>query len=78
METTEIATLMETKRISKKFESSYRGKSQLVDYQNSATLLCLFEMRRELFGVKFSEGNHFPLKFRLDVQQYTSQMSGCI
>ena len=56
------------KRISKKFESSYRGKSQLVDSQNSATLLCLFEMRSELFGDKFSEGVYFPLEFRLHVQ----------
>ena len=57
------------KRIFKKFEYSYRGKSQLVDYQKSATLLCLFKMSNELFGDKFSEGVHFPLEFRLYVQQ---------
>ena len=43
--------------------------SQLVDYQISATLLCLFEMRSELFGDKFSEGVYFPLEFRLHGQQ---------
>ena len=44
-------------------------KSQSVDYQNSKKLLCLSKMRNELFGDKFSEGVHFPLEYRLDVQQ---------
>ena len=57
------------KRTSKKFESSYRGKSQLVDYQNSATLFCSFDMRNELLGDEFSEGVQFKLEFRLDFQQ---------
>ena len=48
-----------------------QGKSQLVEYQNGATLLCLFEMRirSELFRDKFSEGIHFPLELRLAVQK---------
>ena len=57
------------KRTLKKFESSYRGKSQLVDYQNSATLFCPFEMCTELFGDEFSEGVHYKLEFSLDFQQ---------
>ena len=40
-----------------------------MDYQDSATLLCLFEMRNDLFGDNFSEGVRFPLELRLDVQQ---------
>ena len=57
------------KTILKKFDTSYRGKSQLVDYQNSARLFCPFEMRNELFGDEFSEGVYFKLEFRLDFRQ---------
>ena len=39
-----------------------------MDHLNSETLPCLFKMRCELFGDKFSEGVHFPLEFKLYVQ----------
>ena len=52
-----------------KFTVMFLRSPQFYYYQNSATLLCPFEMRNELFGDKFSEGVHFPLEFRLDVQQ---------